>query len=96
MPTISCLKVWVLRIRGCYLHRSYPKHIHNPLLFLQQLAAQMALLAQMTVAQETIYVELGKEIVTLTQDAREICYVDQTTVILPWDLVGIGTAVMIP
>ena len=56
----------------------------------------MALLAQMTVAQETIYVELGKEIVTLTQDAREICYVDQTTVILPWDLVGIGTAVMIP
>ena len=37
----------------------------------------------------------GKEIVTLTQDARVICYVAQTTVILPWDLVGIGTAVMI-
>ena len=72
-----------------------PRHIHNPLLFLQQLAAQMALLAQMTVAQETIYVELGKEIVTLTQDARRICYVDRTTAILPWDLVGIGTAVMI-
>ena len=74
------------------LHR----HIFNPNLFLQQLAAQMALLAQMTVAQETIYVELGKEIVTLTQDARGICYVDRTTAILPWDLVGIGTAVMIP
>ena len=73
-----------------------PRHIHNPLLFLQQLAAQMAMLAQMTVAQETIYVELGKEIVTLTQDARRICYVDRTTAILPWDLVGIGTAVMIP
>ena len=41
-----------------------PRHIHNPLLFLQQLAAQMALLAQMTVAQQTIYVALGKEIVT--------------------------------
>ena len=49
-----------------------PRHIHNPLLFLQQLAAQMALLAQMTVAQQKIYVELGKEIVTLTQDARVI------------------------
>ena len=72
------------------------RHIFNPNLFLQQLAAQMALLAQTTVAQETIYVELGKEIVTLTQDAREICYVDRTTAILPWDLVGIGTAVMIP
>ena len=56
----------------------------------------MALLAQMTVAQETIYVELGKEIVTLTQDARGICYVDRTTAILLWDSVGIGTAVMIP
>ena len=73
-----------------------PRGIHNPLLLLQQLAAQMALLAQMTVAQETIYVELGREIVTLTQDAREICYVVRTTAILPWDLVGIGTAVMIP
>ena len=55
----------------------------------------MALLAQMTVAQQTTYVELGKEIVTLTLDARVICYVAQTTAILPWDLVGIGTAVMI-
>ena len=55
----------------------------------------MALLAQMTVAQQTTYVELGKEIVTLTQDARVICYVAQTTAILPWDSVGIGTAVMI-
>ena len=72
-----------------------PRNIHNPLLFLQQLAARMALLAQMTVAQQTIYVESGKEIVTLTQDARGICYVDPTTATLPWDLVGIGTAVMI-
>ena len=55
----------------------------------------MALMAQMTVAQETTYVELGKEIVTLTQDAREICYVAQTTVILHWDSDGIGTAVLI-
>ena len=73
-----------------------PRHLHNPLLFLQQLAARMALLAQMTVAQQTIEVEWGKEIVTLTQDARGICYVDPTTATLPWDLVGIGTAVMIP
>ena len=49
-----------------------PRHLHNPLLFLQQLAARMALLAQMTVAQQTIYVESGKEIVTLMQDARVI------------------------
>ena len=72
------------------------RDIRNSLLLLQQLAAQMALLAQTTVAQETIYAELGKEIVTLTQDARGICYVDPTTATLPWDLVGIGTAVMIP
>ena len=49
-----------------------PRHLNNPFLFLQQLAAQMVLLAQMTVAQKTIYVALGKEIVTLTQDARVI------------------------
>ena len=49
-----------------------PRNIHNPFLFLQQLAVQMALLAQMTVAQQTIYVESGKEIVTLMQDARGI------------------------
>ena len=49
-----------------------PRHIHNPLLFLQQLAAQTALLAQMTVAQKTIYVALGREIVTLMMDARVI------------------------
>ena len=71
------------------------RDIRNSLLLLQQLAAQMALLAQTTVAQETIYVGSGKEIVTLTQDARGICYVAPTTATLPWDLVGIGTAVMI-
>ena len=54
----------------------------------------MALLAQTTVAQETIYVGSGKEIVTLTQDARGICYVDPTTATLPWDLVQVGTVVM--